>query len=155
MPIEIDDLLRTEVPRAMQSNGFQVSEGPDCKKLISTVTVHLRALLVDVQIEVNRRLAIERLNKITARQKSYELWIAGICFNFAKFYKENLRMGDVSLGHLVPCDFSTLQIDYLNMASLRTVEYVNRRERHRPHGGRRRSSHVSLPLRVYTVPSAR
>jgi hypothetical protein len=114
----------------------------------------LKALLVDAQSFINMNLAIEKLQKIAAREKAYEYWIYGICFNFVRFYKDRLSL-EPGMGRAIPCDFSSLQIDYLAIAAECTVEHANRRGRHRPHGGRRRTAHISLPLRIHTVPSRR
>lgn len=154
MPIQIDEVLKAEVPRILRSHGFDVRDHPDCRRLINTIIDHLKALLIDAQNAIDARMVVERLNKIAAREKSYEYWIYAVCFSFVGFYKDRLSL-KFGMGQAVPCDLSTLQIDYLVAAAQSTVEHVRRRDRRRPHGGRRRNSHIVLPLKIHTVPSER
>ncbi len=154
MPLQIDKILRSEVPHILRSHGFDVGDHPDCRKLIGAVVDHLKALLVDAQNAIDVRLAITRINKRSMREKTYEHWIYLVSFHFIRFYKDRLAL-DPALTGSVPCDLSTLQPDFLLASATTTIEFVGRRERRRPNGGRRRSMNVSLPLRVYTVPSDR
>lgn len=154
MAIQIDEILKAEVPHILRSHGFNLQDHPDCRRLINTIIDHLKNLLIDAQNEIETRLTIERLSKLGARRKSFENWIYTVCFNFVGFYKDGLSL-QIGKGREVPCDLSVLQIDLFPIAAQSTFDHVNRRDRRRPHGGRRRTTHFSLPLKLHTEPSRR
>jgi len=122
--------------------------------MITTIIDHLKALLLDAQNAIDVSLAITRMNKKSMREKTYEHWIYLVSFHFIRFYKDRLAL-DPAFSDSIPCDLSALHVDLLLASAQTTIEYVGRREGRRPSGGRRKSMNISLPLKIYTVPSDR
>lgn len=152
MTFDIKGLLESDIPFLLRTHGFRVdAKHPECQRLIDDVILHLRALLIDAEDHIWNRLRASKREK--SERRYFTDAIYQISYHYVRIYKDKLSLTGVGLGHTVPCDLSVLHSDYLAISVQSTIDYLFRRDRRRPHGGRRRSSNVSLPL-TRDVPAA-